>query len=194
MRFIFKRLRLGMCCHGIFQAGFQSMFSKNDSKGHKKERPLGEILRVLSLDDGDGNDDVGRVAHQSPESPFVFPDISVQRIQGVRASKSQTWLSRTTTVSELVTAIETTEPIFRLSTWFLQQQEDQLWLSQDPTLRPVVSLVTPRFSPVVRAMAQCFSMLQDPWNAEHGPLHLLDRSWSLNMRTMLQNIRQDMAL
>ena len=190
-----------MFCHGIFQAGFQSMFSKTNSKGHKHERPMSEILRLLSLDDGDGNDadgngndDGGRVAQQSPESPFVFPDIPVQRIQGVRASKSETWLSRTTTVSELVTAIETTEPVFRLSTWLLQQQEDQLWLSQDPTLRPVVSLVTPRFSPVVRAMSQCFSMLQDPWNAEHGPLYLLDRCWSLKRRKMLQNIKQDMAL
>ena len=69
-----------------------------------------------------------------------------------------------------------------------------MWLSQDPTLRPVVNLVTPRYSPVVRAMSQCFSMLQDPWNAELGPLHLLDRSWSLNMWTMLENIRQDMSL
>lgn len=107
------------------------------------------------------------------ESPFTFPDVPVAKIQGVRAAKSESWLKRTETISEIASAIMSTEPVFRLSTWFLQQQEEQTWLSDNPSNRPIVNLVTPRFSPVVKAIASCFDMLVNP-GSDDGPLQFLD--------------------
>lgn len=156
-------LRTGLCCHGILQAAFQAVFSK------ESQRPTdASLLRCLALED--------EPEHAVEESPFVFPEVPVQKVQGVRAGKSQSWLQRPTTVVELMTSILTTEPVFKLSTWLLQQQEDECWLSKQPEDRPMVNLVTARYSPVMRAIADCLAALQNPLDVEHGPLFLLDRS------------------
>lgn len=151
-------VRIGLCCHGILQAGFQSMFSK--TTGRKTDaRPTRDILRALAIDDAndaDGcNTDQNLAVPDGSESPFVFPDVPVQKVQGVRANKSETWLRRPTTVAEVITAISTTEPVFRLSTWYLQQQESEGWLSSNPDMRPLVNLVTRQYSPVTKAISQC---------------------------------------
>ena len=159
---------MGLSCHGILQAGFLSVFQKGECKKKTcRASDVSDILNVFSPNDRDvvasGNE---------TESPFTFPDVPVAKIQGVRAAKSETWLRRPETLSEIVSAILSTEPVFHLSTWFLKQQEDQTWLSEDPTRRPLVNLVTPRFSPVVRAIASCFDMLLAP-DSEDGPFAFL---------------------
>ena len=170
-------VRIGLCCHGILQAGFQSMFSK--TTGRKTDaRPTRDILRALAIDDAndaDGcNTDQNLAVPDGSESPFVFPDVPVQKVQGVRANKSETWLRRPTTVAEVITAISTTEPVFRLSTWYLQQQESEGWLSSNPDMRPLVNLVTRQYSPVTKAISQCLAALREPFDVDHGPLFLLD--------------------
>ena len=161
-----------MCCHGILQAGFQSMFSKTVGK-KTDARPTEDILRALAVDD-DGHGDQPVAVPDESESPFVFPDVPVQKVQGVRANKSETWLQRSTTVAEVITAIATTEPVFQVSTWYLQQQEAEAWLSKEPEKRPLVNLSSRRYSPVVEAISKCLSALRDPLDADHGPLFLLD--------------------
>ena len=145
---------------------YKLAFSLCSRRVNARRKPVGH-LNVFSPNDGDvvasGNE---------TESPFTFPDVPVAKIQGVRAAKSETWLRRPETLSEIVSAILSTEPVFHLSTWFLKQQEDQTWLSEDPTRRPLVNLVTPRFSPVVRAIASCFDMLLAP-DSEDGPFAFL---------------------
>lgn len=185
--FVLTTPRLGMSCHGILQAGFTSVFKKSGPAGKKDSRPLGAILRVLAFDDtsdgiGDGiaGNDRLAVPEGHEESPFVYPDVLVQKIQGVRANKSETWLSRPTTMTELTVSILATEPVYRFSTWLLHQQEEELWLSRDVTERPVVNLVTSRFSPVSQAISQCLEMLHNPFRAEDGPLFMLDGRPVLN--------------
>lgn len=114
--------------------------------------------------------------HAVEESPFVFPEVPIQKVQGVRANKSQSWLQRPTTVVELMTCILTTEPVFKLSTWLLQQQEDECWLSKRPEDRPMINLVTARYSPVMRAISGCLDALLNPLDVDRGPLFFLDGS------------------
>ena len=166
-------LRLGINCHGILQAGFFSVFRKQASG--KQSTPASDMLSVLRalLPDEEGN---AIVSDNSQEAPFTFPDVPVAKIQGVRAAKSEAWLARQSTASELSVAIMATEPVFSLSTWFLQQQEEQSWLSNDASKRPLVNLVTARFSPVVRAIASCWDLLTEPVHGEHPMCVFLDRT------------------
>lgn len=161
-------LRLGLSCHGILQARFFSVFKKVEDKSKRSRDSASDVLSMVFP----GSSCVDLVKNEQ-ESPFTFPDVPVAKIQGVRAAKSESWLKRTETISEIASAIMSTEPVFRLSTWFLQQQEEQTWLSDNPSNRPIVNLVTPRFSPVVKAIASCFDMLVNP-GSDDGPLQFLD--------------------
>ena len=167
-----------MNCHGILQAGFFSVFRKK--AGSNQSAPASDVLSVLrALLPDEGHSDA-TISDNSQESPFTFPDVPVSRIQGVRAAKSEGWLARSLTASELSVAILATEPVFQLSTWFLKQQEEESWLCADPSKRPLVNLVTPRFSPVVRAMSSCLDMLIQPIHEEHPICVFLDSSLGSN--------------
>lgn len=150
---------LAFSCHGIFQAGFKSIFTKS------KSQDIEANLASLAL--------VPLATAVVDESPFLCPDVPVARVQGCRAAKSEAWLDRPETTTELLTAIIATEPMYDLSCHFMEGQKRQLWLSADVCKRPLVNLVTPCRSPVVKQLSASLNMLTDPFGQE-GPLLLLD--------------------
>lgn len=172
--FLHRFPRLGLACHGILQAGFFGVFKKAPGARKASVSDIQGVLKGLGQSDPQDPNLAVVETNSTTESPFTFPDVPVARVQGIRAAKCEDWLARESTLCELLSAIVTTEPIFRLSTWLLQQQEERLWLSNDPTKRPIVNLVTPRFSPVVKAISSLIDMLVSPFDDHKGPLMFLD--------------------
>ena len=153
-----------MGCHGVFQSAFKAIFQKGGAANAREH--LDAALHALA------GDELVEQDRLQPEEPFTFPDVPIGRIQGVRAAKSETWIARGETVTELTVAVLTTEPMLELSVWLMHQQEHTLWLAQDPNRRPLVALTTPRYSPVVEAIHKCVRMLEEPFGCD-GPFHLL---------------------
>ena len=161
---------LAMSCHGVFQAAFKSIFNKDGKKpsGKKASANAALILSGLLGDEAyvQTGDDSGNLPLPAGESPFTCPDVPVGRVQGLRAAKSESWLDRPETATEILVAILATQPVYELSCHFMEEQKHQSWLSDDPRKRPLTSLATERYSPVVDKLVKYLNVLETPVDAE----------------------------
>lgn len=104
---------------------------------------------------------------------FTASDIPMAKVQGVRATKACTWMSRPSTPSEVMSAIVSTHPVAELSAWFLRGQKLKTWPHKDPSMRDLVNLATERYSPASRCVHEIVHILQ---TGMEGPLAIFDGS------------------
>lgn len=98
-------------------------------------------------------------------------DMPIGKVQGVRASKSCLWVARPSTPTELLAAIVATAPVHHMTARFLQEQSLDAHLHSDPQRRPLVNLVTARYSPACRCVSDLIAVLT---SGISGPLELFD--------------------
>ena len=178
-----------MSCHGIFQQSFH-LLSQKKSKGPGGAVTMHSLLEGI-LHDLTGSDDPFHHSDPPPSSenairttpteaasaPFTVPELPVTKVQGVRALKSNAWIQRRETRTEILCAVWATQPVQVLSAWLLKAQGDKCWLSKNVVERPLVNLATPHFSPVVSAMTDAINMMsQNQILAAPYPMILLNRN------------------
>lgn len=163
-------LRLGFGCHGLFQSAFLHLFRKTKGKSGQQELAdaLNSVLFALT-----GCEDMSALAkpEELATATLTSSDIPVAKVQGVRASKACNWIARPTTATEILAAVVSTEPVERLSCWFLQSQSRKTWLHVNPCERPLVNMATRRYSPASTCVHQ---MVQNLLQGLAGPLAVFD--------------------
>ena len=156
--------RLGVACHGIFPRSFALMMSQKKAKNKgSSEANMTSLLQGILTDlTGCMHDESGGpVSMEDVSAPFTAPEMPVSKVQGVRALKTCAWLGRAQTATEIFVAVLGTQPLQHLSAWFLGAQGNMSWLSEKIEERPVVNLVSLRFSPVVRAINEAILLLRE---------------------------------
>ena len=171
-------MRMGFAVHNIFKTSFVQMFRKTKTCGARPSgNDNGALMNLLTtiMCDSAGCDQ--ETLMEKPEevaaASFTTSDVPIGKVQGVRATKSCSWIERPSTAVELLVAILSTEPVGHLSAWLLKAQKLKSWLSKDPTERPLVNLVTYRFSPASRCVHELADMLL---SGTTGRLDILDGS------------------
>ena len=94
----------------------------------------------------------GQAADSDPvQNCFVLPDISVSKVQGVRAKKSLTYIQRAETTFDMYACVVGVQHLELYSFWLFKSQEQEAWLAAEVEKRPLIAL-TGDDSPVARAL------------------------------------------
>lgn len=155
-----------------------SMFEKKSgkSKSESMSQLLNSILcDIAGCEDGNLDNAIAPKAEDMASATFTASEIPVAKVHGVRSQKSCLWLGRIETPTELLTALVSTGPVAHLSAWLLEGQRLKTWLHSDPSQRPLVNLVTARFSPASGCIDELASLLQ---SGISGELELFDGAQS----------------
>ena len=169
-------LRMGFACHGLFISSFLALFRNKGKSSNGVMNLLNSILCDLAgCDQDDVPDLVAKQPSETASMSFTSAEVPLVKVQGVRAAKSCDWLERPETMTEILTAIVSTLPVVRLSRWFLRSQSEKLWLHRQAEERPMLNLVTPRYSPAVQSVHESVQTLQSGLDGDlalfNGVLH-----------------------
>jgi hypothetical protein len=141
------------------------MLSQKKDSGKGKEGSANNMATLLQgiLQDLTGStaeDGTASASVDAVSAPFTSPDLPVSKVQGVRALKTSAWLCRIQTATEIFVSVLSTLPLQHLSAWLMKTQGDVCWLSKKAEERPLVNLVSLRFSPAVAAINEAIEMLK----------------------------------